>query len=83
LDGRGDADGEGSPDADAVLAVGVVVVVCGGRASDAVEESTGVAMEEESAGEDGVAAAAAPSPNLAHGGRSASFSFVTGAAADC
>jgi hypothetical protein len=85
-DAEGEGEGEGSPDADAdaVLAVvEVVVVVCGGRASDAVEESTGVAMEEESAGEDGVAAAAAPNPNLARGGRSASLSFVTGAAADC
>jgi len=57
----------------------VVVVARGGRASDAVDDSTGVAIEEESAGEEGVAAAAAPNPNSARGGResfSFSFSFV-------
>lgn len=55
----------------------VVVVVAGGRASDAVDDSTGVAIEEETAGEEGVAAAAAPNPNpnRARGGRETSFSF--------
>ena len=55
----------------------VVVVLVGGRASDAVDDSTGVAIEEETAGEEGVAAAAAPNPNpnRARGGRETSFSF--------
>jgi hypothetical protein len=55
----------------------VVVGVIGGRASDAVDDSTGVAIEEETAGEEGVAAAAAPNPNpnRARGGRETSFSF--------
>jgi hypothetical protein len=55
----------------------VVIVVIGGRASDAVDDSTGVAIEEETAGEEGVAAAAAPNPNpnRARGGRETSFSF--------
>jgi hypothetical protein len=71
--------GGGRADADEAVAV----VVSGGRARDAVEESMGVAMEEESAGEDGVAAVAAPSPNLARGGRAASFSFAAAAATCC
>jgi hypothetical protein len=60
-----------------VAMVIVVVVVIGGRASDAVDDSTGVAIEEETAGEEGVAAAAAPNPNpnRARGGRETSFSF--------
>jgi hypothetical protein len=53
----------------------VVVVMTGGRASDAVDESMGVAIEEESTGEEGVAAAAAPNPNEVRGGRKTSFSF--------
>lgn len=73
--------GGGSPDVDGAVAV---VVVRGGRARDAVEESMGIAIEEESAGEDGVAAAAAPRPNRARGGRRASFSFAAvAAAAEC
>jgi len=60
-----------------VAVVIVVVVVIGGRASDAVDDSTGVAIEEETAGEEGVAAAAAPNPNpkRARGARETSFSF--------
>lgn len=60
-----------------LVVVIVVVVVVGGRASDAVDDSTGVAIEEETAGEEGVAAAAAPNPNpnRARGGRETSFSF--------
>lgn len=58
----------------------------GGCARDAVEERTGVAMEEESAGEDGVAAAATPSPKSARGTRGggssfSAFSALVGAAA--
>jgi len=60
-----------------VVVVIVVGVLVGGRASDAVDDSTGVAIEEETAGEEGVAAAAAPNPNpnRARGGRETSFSF--------
>ena len=60
-----------------LIAGWVVVVGIGGRASDAVDDSTGVAIEEETAGEEGVAAAAAPNPNpnRARGGRETSFSF--------
>jgi hypothetical protein len=60
-----------------VVVVILVVVVMGARASDAVDDSTGVAIEEETAGEEGVAAAAAPNPNpnRARGGRETSFSF--------
>ena len=65
--------GGGSPDVDEAAEV---VVVEGGRARDAVEESTGIAIEEESAGEDGVAAAAAPRPNRARGGRKAPSPFA-------
>ena len=53
----------------------MVVVVTGGRARDAVDDNTGVAIEEESAGEEGVAAAAAPNPNRARMGRE-SFSLA-------
>jgi hypothetical protein len=60
----------------------VVVVVAGGRASDAVDDNTGVAIEEESAGEEGVAAAAAPNPNKVRGGRETSFSFSLAGADD-
>jgi len=68
--------------------VGCVVVVgavTGGRASDAVDDSTGVAIEEESAGEEGVAAAATPSPNpnRVRGGRETSFSFSFSFAGTC
>ena len=52
-----------------------MVVVTGGRARDAVDDNTGVAIEEESAGEEGVAAAAAPNPNRARMGRE-SFSLA-------
>jgi len=60
-----------------MVVVIVVVVVIGDRASDAVDDNTGVAIEEETAGEEGVAAAAAPNPNpnRARGGRETSFSF--------
>lgn len=58
----------------------------GGCARDAVDERTGVAMDEDSAGEDGVAAAATPSPKSARGTRAAkggasSLSAFDGAAA--
>jgi hypothetical protein len=55
----------------------VVVVMTGGRASDAVDESTGVAIEEESTGEE-----AAPNPNEVRGGRETSFSFSLAGADD-
>src|SRR5258708_35587659 len=77
----GDEDGYGVLVCIACCPVVVVVVVVGvetgGRARDAVDDSTGVAIEEESAGEESVAAAAAPNPNpnRARGGREASFSF--------
>lgn len=52
----------------------------GGCASDAVEERTGVAIDEDNAGEDGVAAAATPRPKSARctrgcGGEGSSFSL--------
>ena len=40
-----------------------------------VDESTRVAIEEESTSEKGVAAAAAPDPNKVRGGRETAFSF--------
>jgi hypothetical protein len=59
---RGDEDRDSARRAGGASA-GAVPVVAGGRARDTVEDSMGVATEAESAGEDGTAAAAVPSPS--------------------